>query len=283
MIENINDRYTAWLAERPLLGKTVLVTRSPQQAYDLIASIEHYGGTTVVFPTIRISEPDSWEGCDRSIRCIREYDGIVFTSTNGVDFFLSHLTTLGESPGSLHGKFICAAGEATRRSIERHGLTVALIPERHTAADLARAIPDERIRGKRFLLPRGNLGNDTLAENLRSRGGTVDTIAVYRTDKPGEQDARRIYDYIVNGMIDVLTFTSPSTFNNFIDLFSPGELKIIREETRVAVIGPVTAEAVASAGWEVHIVAAESTMDGLAASIAEYYLRAEGINGTPSS
>ena len=71
-----------------LTGKTILVTRAAHQAEEFARAIERYGGTPILFPTIDVQPPKSWEECDRAIDGISRYDGFLFASANAVSFFL---------------------------------------------------------------------------------------------------------------------------------------------------------------------------------------------------
>jgi uroporphyrinogen-III synthase len=68
-----------------LQNKTILITRQREQSKEFIAEVEKRGGHAVVFPLIRITEPDSWESCDTALQRLGEYDGLILTSENGVE------------------------------------------------------------------------------------------------------------------------------------------------------------------------------------------------------
>ncbi len=261
------------MASLGLTGKTIVVTRAAHQAEPLILAIEAEGGTVIPFPTISIEQPESWDPCDRAIDSLHMYDGIVFTSTNGVEFFAKRLDIRKRSIQELAPKMICVVGEKTKQAVERFGLRVTTMPERFTALDLANALREENLRSKSFLFARGNLGKNTLPEVLKTLGASVDSVIVYQTCKPPHEDVDRIRAMLMNREIDIVTFTSPSTFKNFIDLLSAGILEETRPKTAVAVIGPVTAKAVAESGFTVDVLAEESTVDSLVHAIVEYVHR----------
>ena len=254
-----------------LSGKKVLVTRPVHQASDFVRAIEANGGLAVVFPTIEILPPSSWDACDRALENLYMYNGLIFTSTNGVNFFFQRLTERGISLNSLTSKTIYVVGEKTGKAIEEHGLKVTVMPEKFTAADLSRKLESEDLRGKTFLFPRGNLGKDMLQDNLKLLGANVDSVIVYQTVRPHQTKIDEVRAMLLNGDIDVTTFTSPSTFNNFAALFSKPELIDIFKKTRIAVIGPVTATAITSAGFEPDITVRESTIAALTQAIIDFY------------
>lgn len=252
-----------------LQGKTILVTRSAHQAERFVEVIDQSGGRAVVFPTIEIYEPASWDACDKAIAELPSYDSLIFTSANGVEFFLRRMVMLEHSPTALlESKRLFVVGEKTKEIFDQWGLSVTSMPERSTGADLATMIAKSGITGRKFLFPRGNLGQDTVAQILTSAGATVETICVYETRRPTQDDVAPLYARLVNGEIDVVTFTSPSTVKNFASLFSEEMIQRVYQRTRFAVIGPVTAEACTALGVPATIVAAQSTIESLIHAIA---------------
>jgi uroporphyrinogen III methyltransferase/synthase len=252
-----------------LKGRTILVTRAAGQADDLVHALERLGGKAVVFSTIEILPPASWEACDKALDGLYMYDGLLFTSRNGAEGFLGRASERQIDPKALRAKKIFVVGAKTKEAVEHHGYSVTAMPERFTAADLSKAIDQEDLKGKAFLFPRGNLGSDILPDTLKLMGASVDSIQVYRTVPATSGDKLRTM--ILAGGIDVVTFTSPSTFSNFCSLFSRTELFELVRHTKIAVIGPVTERAVEEAGLEADIVAPSSTVESLVEAIAARY------------
>jgi len=253
-----------------LSGKTILITRAAHQSADFVRLIEHAGGTPLLFPTIEIAPPATWNECDHAIDALYMYDGLIFTSANGVEFFFARMKERGVEIRELTSKTICVVGEKTKHTIEALGCTVTTMPEKFTALDLARMLQQDDLKGKSFLFPRGNIGNTILADTIKSLGGTVDTITVYQTLKPRNEAVHDIRAKLMDRRIDVSTFTSPSTFLNFIDLFTAGEQKELLARTKIAAIGPVTAQTIEDRGFEVDIVPPNATIESLAEAIISY-------------
>jgi uroporphyrinogen-III synthase len=254
-----------------LSGKSILVTRAAHQADDLAALIQQHGGTPVIAPTIDILPHASWEACDKAIDALYMYDGLVFTSTNGVHFFFQRLDDLGTAQDSFSKKRICSVGEKTRQAVEERGLSVTTMPEKFTAADLANALSREDLHGISFLYPRGSLGNNSLPDALKLLGASVDAVTVYQTAKPPAGRLEACRRDLLAGKIDVVTFTSPSTFENFISFFSAEERRQLFEETRIASIGPVTSRAIEAAGFAIDIQSPQSTVASLVEALINYF------------
>src|SRR5512142_1170609 len=130
-----------------LKGRTILVTRAAGQADDLVRAVEARSGTAVVFSTIEIAPPASWEACDKALDGLYMYDGFLFTSRNAVEGFFRRMEERGAGAGQLGSKKIFVVGAKTRDSVERRGVRVTMMPDKFTAADLAKMINQEDLTG----------------------------------------------------------------------------------------------------------------------------------------
>jgi uroporphyrinogen-III synthase len=126
----------------------------------------------------------------------------------------------------------------------------------------------ENIHGKRFLLPQSDLARTVLAIEIRSAGGIVDEVVAYRNVK-GQPDISEI-NALKSG-VEIITFTSPSTVWNFVDIVRENGLDPLHlpGAPLFACIGPITKKAAEEAGF-VNLVAAEKyTTDGLVEVISK--------------
>ncbi len=246
--------------------KRVLVTRATHQATELVQLLERNGCTPVLFPTIDIVPPESWNECDQAIDSLTMYDGLIFTSTNGVEFFFRRLQEKNVSVKELQTKLICVVGEKTKAVSEKYGLNVTFMPDKFTSFDLAKALQHQDIKNRIFLHPRGNLGNNTLPGNLKLLGARVDSVTVYQTIQPNQSEVEETKSKLLNGEIDVLSFMSPSSIKNFCSIFTLMQL-VEFMKIPVAVIGPVTFEQANAAGFKSITMAKQSTIKSLIESI----------------
>lgn len=76
-----------------LSGQTVLVTRPREQAVELRSLLEERGAAVLVQPSIEILPPENWDAVDDALRSLAngEFDRVLFSSSNGVRFFLERL------------------------------------------------------------------------------------------------------------------------------------------------------------------------------------------------
>ncbi len=245
----------------PLAGLRVLVTRPEEQAGELNRRLRELGAEPVACPTIRVEAPEDSRPLDDAIAGIERYGWVIFTSVNGVRFFAGRLAALGCEPARLNQVRLAAIGPATARALAELGLRVEFVPRRYVAEAIVEEIGD--VAGQRVLLPRADIARKALAEGLRDKGAQVDEVTAYRTVAA---DAS-----LPAGPIDIATFTSPSTVRSFVALVEAAgqDPAGYLARSRVACIGPITAQAAEAEGLRVDVVADEHTVEGLIAAIVQ--------------
>ena len=118
-------------------------------------------------------------------------------------------------------------------------------------------------------IPRAAVAREVLPKTLRDMGAKVDIAPAYQTVLP-KPKSDAFLKRLQSGDIDVLTFTSSSTVKNFLELTGKSLLKEIKK-TRIACIGPITAETAKDAGLTVDILPKEYTVPALLEAIEDYY------------
>lgn len=261
-----------WYETRPLFGRHVLVTRPEEQASDFSAELLRYGAEPVEFPTIRVVPPGDWAELDGAIARLRTYHWIIFTSANGVRFFRERLLWAGKDVRAINEAKVCTIGPRTAEAVRQLGIVPDLIPKIYQAEGIVEEMEKLGVRGKRILLPRAQKAREVLPEALSRMGAQVDVVTAYQSIKPLE-DLDRIRSYFKQRKISVVTFTSSSTVNHFVELFDRQELVSLMEGVVVASIGPITAKTVQDSGLTNHIMPKEYTIPALAQAIADYFKR----------
>ena len=230
--------------------------------------LESRGASVVCLPTIEITAPDSWDECDASIWKLAEYDSICFTSKNTVEKFIQRIRLIRpQALNTLAARNLFAVGEKTKSTLEASGFTVQPIPKIHSADKLAHSFYGQNISGRRFLFPKSNIACDVLPNELRSLGAVVDEITIYKTVIPESENLEHIRLFLTDGKIDIVTFFSPSSVRNFMEMVGVDALR----RMIIAVIGPTTAEAVKQVGLEVDIVAKQQTAESLVQEIVDHF------------
>ncbi|HHX50965.1 MAG TPA: uroporphyrinogen-III C-methyltransferase [Clostridia bacterium] len=259
-----------WFEKKPLFGKRIVVTRPREQAEELSNRLADLGGEPVIVPTIAIAPPEDYSLFDQALANIKTYDWVIFTSVNGVKAFFQRIGVKGYDIRKLFGLKIAAIGPVTRRELENYRLLVDYVPTEYRAEAMIEDWKNHDLSGKRFLLPRADIGRSLLPDFLRSKGAVVHDVAAYRTIK-AKTDYSFLYELLHKGKIHLVTFTSSSTVKHFLDAFSNPNEKALLKELEVACIGPVTAATARQAGLNVQAVAEEYTIDGLVNAILAYY------------
>ncbi len=250
----------------PLGETTVLITRAENQSDEFRKRIEALGGGVVVIPMIRIADPESWEACDRALIHIKKYDGIIFTSSNGVRGFLKRLNERFPASASiLNRRIVYAVGEKTAQELRVHGIVPQTAASSNADALLA-FITRKNPAGKQFLFPGGNLRLGTIERGLSAADAVVDAVDVYRTEKPTAGDADLLVQVIKNGSVDIIVFFSPSAVHNFFEIIDP----ISMRGSGIAVIGTTTSDAIGGYGIAPDIVPPASTAEDLTEAIVRY-------------
>lgn len=262
-----------WFDDRPLFGRRIVVTRSREQAGELVELLEERGADAIQAPTIRIAPPEDTEALDRACATAPSYDWIVFTSANGVECFLDRLLAAFDIR-DLKGVRICAVGPSTAERVERYGMRVDITPEESRAEGIVEALSTAAaITGSTFLLPRADIAREVLADELRAAGGHVTEVVAYRTMLAGgERDADHdVYRMLLDRQIDAVTFTSASTVKNFAKIFGEDQAADLLSRTVVASIGPVTAEAAQQLGIQTTVMPSKYTVKDLVDALVEHF------------
>src|SRR5204862_8173402 len=97
--------------EKPLHGRTVVVTRAASQADELNTLLESYGANVLTCPTIEIREPVNYDRLDEVVDHLYGDDWLIVTSTNVVEFFLRRLLNRGLKIKDLDEIRVCTVGQ----------------------------------------------------------------------------------------------------------------------------------------------------------------------------
>ncbi len=257
-----------WYEKLPLFGKTIVVTRKGDQANSMIDRLHELGAEPFFFPVIETIAPDDWTPLDNALKTLSKYDGLIFTSVNGVRFFAERIKAVEQDIRELKGVRIFTIGPKTAEAVRDLGIRVDVVPENFVAESLIASM--KNIKGQRFLIPRATVAREILPEQLRKMGAIVDVAPAYQTVLPS-QPVDTLEKRLKEGSIDVITFTSSSTVTNFLTLIGKKLLPEIKKVT-IACIGPITAKTAKEAGLNVEIMPEQYTVSSLMDAIENYSL-----------
>ena len=256
------------MSKRPLHGRRVLITRARHQVDPFRRELVDLGAAVIEVPTLEIRPMPTDERVHNAIKSLERTALVIFASANAVDIFFQMLLGTGADARALHTSKLCAIGQETAESLERHGLRPELVTSEYTAEGLAKALEGWEMKGMRVLVPRAEVARDALPSLLANRGAQVEILPVYRSMCPPEAGPALLRLFNAEG-VDVITFTSSSTVYNFVKAFPEDRLPAILGDAEVACMGPVTADTARKLGLSVAIVAREYTTHGLVQAIAE--------------
>jgi len=263
----LRERF-AWFEKLPLFGRTVLVTRTREQASQLTERLSQLGAEVLEAPTIAIEPPASYDALDAALGRLGEFDWLVLTSPNGVASMLDRMQALGMDARALAGTRVAAVGPATAKALQERFIRPDLAPEEGTTEALGVALGEKgSVKGKRVLLACADIATEDLASILRRAGAGVEEVALYRTVSPASLPPEAV-DALKAGHVDWITFTSSSTVENFLKLTAALDLKAAR--AKIAAIGPVTAKTLQTHGLSPTVVARPHTIPGLVEAIVRF-------------
>lgn len=251
----------------PLANKTIIITRAAGQAEPFVTLLQDLGANVIKVPTFEISPVSSWQIFDAAVQELDSFDWLIFTSYNGVKYFIDRLKDNGLYTENLDRKKIAAVGEKTATYLQELKIKVELVPEEFCAEGLIESIEKQNLSSQKILIIRPEKTRDILKAALEALGHSVEELAVY-CNRPVAIDTSKI-----NGsQPDVLTFLSPSAVKNFVNAF--GFEKVngwVEGGCRIASIGNVTGQAVKNANLTSHILPKKYTIESLVEEILEYY------------
>ena len=153
---------------------------------------------------------------------------------------------------------LVARGPKARGALQAAGLKADWVAESETSAEIADFLLAEGVEHQRIAVQRHGAGDDGLNHRLTGGGASVMDLEVYRWGPPPDPDLLRdTTEDLANGGYDAVLFTSaPSAAAWLTELgrLSGTDVALARNASGrllVAAVGPVTAEPLKVAGFEV--------------------------------
>jgi uroporphyrinogen III methyltransferase/synthase len=263
----------AWFEQLPLFGQRIVITRPRDEGHRAAVGIECLGAEVLVAPTVEVRAISDPGPLDAAIDRLASYHWLVFTSANGVRFFLERLTARRRDLRALGHLKLAAIGPVTAEALAAVHLNADLVPATFRSEALAAALADHAA-GRRILLARADRGRTVLKDELEQLAD-VDQVAVYHNaDSSALPEA--VADRITAGTIDWITLTSPAITARLHELLPEAARERIGREIRLASLSPVTTEAARAVGWTVAVEAAEFTWGGLVRAIVDQVAKERG-------
>lgn len=266
-----------WFDTLPLFGRRVLITRPEGQSADMARALRDAGAEAIEAPSVRILPPEDPSQLTTALAKLDSYDWVVFTSSNGVSAFFEALGAAGRDTRALGRARVAAIGPATAAALAAWGVRADVMPQEYRGERVAEAmLASAGEPPRRVLLPRAAVARDALPQLLRTSGAVVDVVPAYRTESATPAAFAAIGDRLARGAVDIVTFTSSSTVQRLVEGLGEDAIPLLGR-TRIAAIGPITADTARGLGLSVDVVATEYTAAGLVEALVRRH--ASGRSG----
>lgn len=206
----------AWYEKLPLAGWKVLLTRPRQHSSKTAQLLRKKGAEVLELPSICTVARKDQEMLYQAFEKMGEYQWLIFTSPSGVEVFFDELDKKEKDIRILGNIKIAVIGEGTRKKLKEHHLTADFLPSVYDGDTLGKELGAVLKGGEKILIPRAEIGNQTLVRELEQAGAVVADVPTYTTcyEKSSLIDEKADLE---NGKIDCVVFTSASTVKGFVE------------------------------------------------------------------
>jgi uroporphyrinogen-III synthase len=230
------------------------------------------GFEVISFPMIEVSESELNIKDKNNIANTKEFDWLIFTSKNGVLYFLKAFEKITGVKFKKVNSKVAVIGKKTGMELQQNGIQPDYISKSNLAEKFVIELKNSVIeKGASVLLLLGNLAGklmeDEFADIYR-----VSRVNCYFTYQPDVKKCD-VTDRIFSNNYEMIIFTSSSGFENFVvvaDKFSFNLSKL-----RVASIGKSTTKTMSKWGVTPVFTANQSNLEGIVNEIKYYINKTE--------
>lgn len=255
------------MAELPLAGLSILVTRPRDQALQLARDIELAGGMPLLHPLLEITPVPDRQALQKQVAQLDRVDLAIFISPNAVRFGMA---AIREALTSCHragedgvpvlppALKIATVGPGSAKALRELGVQDVIVPGSQFDSEGLLALPAlQAVAGWHVMIFRGDGGRELLGDTLTARGALVEYVTCYLRRKP-ELDVSELIK------ADAITVSSSEALGN---LWQIGQTQL--SAIPLFVPHPRIAELARVQGWgEVHLTGAGD--EGVLAALLEW-------------
>ncbi len=256
---------------QPLLGKTILVTRAAGQSSQFAQLLQQQGASVLEMPALEIRPPSSWVALDQAIAELDQFDWLVLTSTNAVDYFFQRLAAQGRSLSA--NLKVAVVGQKTAARLQQQGHQPDFVPPNFVADALVAHFPGaDRLAQLKILFPRVETGGrEVLVKDLTAQGATVVEVPAYQSGCT-QVMLPAVAQALQAQAVDIVTFASSKTVDCFAQLLQSAALPLTDplDSVCLASIGPQTSLTCQQRFGRVDLEAKDYTLEGLTAAIVAW-------------
>lgn len=251
-----------------LIDKILISTQPNDSFYELKKSLKNSGVVLYHYPMIEIEEAPISIEQQSILKNISKFDWLIFTSKNGVKYFLKKLLNIYGTislPTSIKTAVI---GNKTANELIANGINPDFVSKSNYAETFASELKDKVIvSNSNVLLLLGNLANTTIEDSLNHKAN-ISRIDCYNTI-----DSKKKFPELIkkvnDNKYDLILFTSSSCFINFANILNKNNISI--NKIKAVSIGKSTTKTINKFGIEPLITAKQSNIEGLINEINNFF------------
>ncbi|MFB3057908.1 MAG: uroporphyrinogen-III synthase, partial [Ignavibacteriaceae bacterium] len=234
------------------------------------SALTRFGANVIVFPTLEIVPPASWDSFDSVVINPDKIDFIIFTSAHAVEMFSLRCRELNVDI-NFEKINVVAVGNKTSAICTRYDIPMSIVPEKFSSEGVIEKLSKFNLKDKFVFIPRSAIGREELPRGLKDLGAVIKSVPVYNVSLPTKEHIKSNLEKLKNSNPDLFIFTSPSTFENFLQMLNIINPAEYFNKYDVAAIGPTTKATIENRRVKVNIMPDEYTTDGLIKKIIGYY------------
>ena len=259
-----------WFGITPLHGKRVMVLRPADQAQDLYQRLRQLGAEVLPYPTIATRETIDETGWKDMSGLKSDNRWLLFTSENGVRYFIEqYIDRFGDlRPLALYR--IAAVGFGTARALRDFGFEADFVPGKATVAQLAVELCEaHKMTGAEVVRVQGNLSDSTVYDTLSAAGARVVNLTTYETYHP--EWPVGFLERLLERPPELILFTSGSTARGLVEALDKDMLNQTVSGATLVSIGPSTSDMIRSFGLHPTVEATTHSIPGMIEAILKHF------------
>lgn len=251
------------------LNNKIFISTQPNGSfYELANSLKNTGVTLYHFPMIEFEEACISIQETNLIKNITNFNWLVFTSKNGVVYFLKKIKQIFGSINIFDKVNIAVIGQKTAKEFIKVGITPAYISKSNLAEKFSNELVESVVKkDSNVLLLLGNIANTIIEEKLNNHC-KYKRINCYNT-VPIKNEYPELIKIVSENNYDLILFTSSSCFVTFANILQNRKISLLN--IKVASIGKSTTKTIKEFEVDPIITAQQSNIEGLIKEIFQYY------------
>ncbi|MFA6923277.1 MAG: uroporphyrinogen-III synthase [Bacteroidales bacterium] len=250
-----------------LKNKVIISTRPLSENDAMSEYLKTKSAVILEFPMLEIIPAEINDKIQKSINNISNFNWLIFTSKNGVIYFFNFLEKIKGNKIIPDVIKTAVIGNKTAEELEKNGIKPFFISSGNTSETFLNELLEKHIKtNDNILLVLGKLAGNTIEEGL-NKIADITRIDVYRTIET-KIYSKKIIGKIKSDNYDIIIFTSPSGFNNFIRIMKENNCV---KNFKIACIGKTTEKEILKHGYKPLIVPSKPDGLSLALEIEKYF------------